>query len=216
MTAPALVEPGTLRIARTLTSTVSEGPGRRSAVWVQGCTIRCPGCFNPQLWTSRGGVVVDTVEFSETTLREALAAGVEGVTLLGGEPFEQAAPLALLGERFRAEGLSVMTFTGYEYDDLLTWSAERADIAALLDATDLLADGPFLADRLDSTRPWIGSTNQSLRPLTERYRNELAHDLPPDRVEVTIDPAGRIAVNGWADLDALDGLLDGLGTRARM
>ena len=187
-----------------MSATTAEGPGLRAAIWVQGCSIRCPGCFNPHLWTTRGGHIVDTVAWTAEFLCSAAEAGVEGITLLGGEPFEQAAPLAVVAHGARERGLSVMTFTGYDHPDLVEWSRDRDDIESLLTATDLLTDGPYLRDRVDTVRPWIGSTNQALRPLTERYRDLLG---APDRLEITVAPSGTVAVNGWADDDALDLLL---------
>lgn len=72
--------------------------------------------------------------------------------------------------------------------------------------------GPFLEDQLDHSRPWVGSRNQGIRALTSRYASDAddwsAH---PDRVEVTIGPDGSVALNGWADVDALDLLLTGVG-----
>jgi anaerobic ribonucleoside-triphosphate reductase activating protein len=210
---PRPVDADTLRITRILTATDAEGPGLRTAIWVQGCTIRCRGCFNPQMWAVAGGTIVPVREWSGSILDDAEAAGIEGITLLGGEPLEQAAPLARLAAATRARRVSVMTFTGYGYADLLDWSSTRPDIAELLADTDLLADGPFRADRIDHTRPWIGSTNQGLRALTERYRDVEFVTLP-DRVEVRIGADGAIAVNGWSDADALDRLLADLGSRA--
>ncbi|MFC9996854.1 4Fe-4S single cluster domain-containing protein [Nocardia sp. NPDC127526] len=195
-----------------LTATEAEGPGRRTAIWVQGCTIRCRGCFNPHMWAAAGGTVVQVAEWIPRVLDEAAGAGVEGITLLGGEPFEQAAPLARLAAAAQARGLSVMTFTGYEYADLTEWARRRRDIRDLLGRTDLLADGPFRADLLDRERPWVGSANQGLRALTERYRG-LECVTAPDRVEVRVGADGTIAVNGWSDVDALDALLADLGTR---
>jgi anaerobic ribonucleoside-triphosphate reductase activating protein len=209
--APPLVAADVLRVARTVACTEAEGPGRRSAVWVQGCTIRCPGCFNPHMWAAVGGTLVTVADWAPNLLAQAVEAQVEGVTLLGGEPFEQAAPLACLARAFRDAGLSVMTFTGYDYADLERWAADRPDIRALLDNTDLLADGPFLRDQVDRLRPWIGSTNQSLRPLTARYAEDLGRYR--DKGEVTVSVSGGVAVNGWADVEALDALLHDLGRR---
>jgi anaerobic ribonucleoside-triphosphate reductase activating protein len=212
--APPEVAPDTVRVARIVHGSDAEGPGRRTAVWVQGCTIRCPGCFNPHLWAS-GGPITDTDRFVDETLHRALATGAQGITLLGGEPFEQAAPLARVAEHFRAAGLSVMTFTGYTLSCLTHWADHRVDIAALLAATDLLADGPYLAERPERRRPWIGSTNQGLHDLTGRY-SELLTSITalPDRIEVRVGTDGTIAVNGWADTDALDAFLSCLGRRA--
>ncbi len=201
-----------MTVARLLPVTDAEGPGRRTALWVQGCSIRCPGCFNPHLWTNRGGSARPVTDLAEEILGSARATGVEGITLLGGEPFEQAAPLGELAVAVRSAGLSVMTFTGYLLADLRRWAAERADIAALLDATDLLADGPYLAERPERRRPWIGSENQGLHPLSDRYADRVDG---PDRVEVRVGADGSVAVNGWADLATLEHLLEDLGRRAR-
>ncbi|GAA3232376.1 4Fe-4S single cluster domain-containing protein [Dactylosporangium siamense] len=198
-------DPDRVAVARFLTSTRAEGPGDRTAVWVQGCTIHCAGCFNPHLWTFRGGRLTPAEELTA----QILAADTSGLTLLGGEPFDQAAALAKVAAAVQAAGRSVMTFTGYTTAQLdHAVATGRADVAALLAGTDLLVAGPYLADRLDLARPWVGSTNQEFVLLTDRFPH-LLDDLTatPDRVEVTVDPDGRVAVNGWADLDALDTLL---------
>jgi len=205
-----------LRWSRFLAATAAEGPGLRSALWVQGCSVHCPGCFNPQLWAEIGGRLENTADLADRFVADAVAAGVEGITLLGGEPFDQAAALASIAEAFRAAGLTVMTFSGYTLDSLTGWSAGRTDIARLLAATDLLIDGPYLQDRPDAIRPWLGSTNQGIRALTPAYAAEVARieqEGGLDRVEIRIRPDGRIDVNGWADDAALDALLHDLGPR---
>lgn len=213
--APPTVPAETIRYARFLAATDAEGPGRRAALWLQGCSIRCPGCFNPQLWAARGATVAGTAKLAAQLVSQALEAGSEGVTLLGGEPFEQAAASAVVAQAFRAAGLSVMTFTGYVQEDLHRWTADRPDIADLLAATDLLADGPYLAGLPERRRPWIGSTNQRLTALTDRYRPLLDRiGTQPDRLEIRVAPDGTIGVNGWAEADQLDALLAGLGRRA--
>ena len=172
-------------------------------MWVQGCTIRCDGCFNPQLWGSAGGTATSPRDLLELVLD----AGVEGVTLLGGEPFEQARELAEFAVLVRDRGMSVMTFTGHEREFLDAPDAPDG-AAELLAATDLLVDGPYRADSKDLVRPWVGSTNQGFHFLTERYRG-LADQLTmlPDRLEVRVTSTGEVAVNGWATVDRLDALL---------
>ena len=205
-----------LRWSRFLPATTAEGPGLRSALWVQGCSVRCPGCFNPHLWAETGGTVEDTVDLAARFVTDAVGAGVEGITLLGGEPFDQAAALAVIAEAFRAAGLTVMTFSGYTLDRLTEWSAGREDVARLLAATDLLIDGPYLRDSPDAVRPWLGSTNQGIRALTPAYADEVAvieRNGGRDRLEIRISRDGRIDVNGWADASALEELLHDLGPR---
>lgn len=206
-------DPDLVSVARFLASTRAEGPGERTAVWVQGCTIRCPGCFNPHMWSFRGGTPTGAAELTA----RILDCRTDGLTLLGGEPFDQAAALARVAAGVRAAGRSVMTFTGYTREELRRAVADgRADVAALLAATDLLVAGPFQADRIDRVRPWVGSTNQEFVLLTDRIAGSVAELTgAPDRLEVIVDAAGGIAVNGWADPDTLDALLDGLGGRVR-
>lgn len=218
---PGAGDPASLRWSRFLPATEAEGPGRRAALWVQGCAVRCPGCFNPHLWADRGARTDDPHERAAVWVDEARAAGSTGITLLGGEPFDQADAVATVAEVFRAAGLSVMTFTGYELPTLDAWAAEpdrvaRTGIRRLLDATDLLCDGPFLRAMPDARRPWIGSRNQGIHALTGRYAAEvraIAVGEVADRIEVRIGADGIVAVNGWADDDALAALFDDLGTR---
>ena len=76
----------TLRVGARVRATCAEGPGTRYALWLQGCSLRCPGCCNPQLFDPRGGeelpLALLAAEISD--VRDQ----IEGVTLLGGEPFE--------------------------------------------------------------------------------------------------------------------------------
>ncbi|WP_433049053.1 4Fe-4S single cluster domain-containing protein [Dactylosporangium sp. CS-033363] len=198
----------TLVVGRFLERTVAEGPGERTAIWVQGCTIRCRGCFNPHLWTFRGGTPTPTAE----VLHRVLEADTDGLTLLGGEPFDHAAPLAVIAAGVREAGRTVMTFSGYttaELDEAV--HSGRDDVAALLEATDLLVAGPYVAELVDRERPWAGSTNQEFVQRGDR----LPYSRTPDRLEITVAEDGLLSVNGWADDETLDALLYDLGRRQR-
>jgi anaerobic ribonucleoside-triphosphate reductase activating protein len=199
-------DPVAVQVGAIVPRTSAEGPGQRFAVWVQGCTIRCSGCFNPHLWGVRGGTATSV----EALVDQVLAADVEGVTLLGGEPFEQAPALARFAAEVRERGLSVMTFTGYDRERL-----EGADAPAgardLLNATDLLVDGLYDSARPDLARPWVGSTNQRFHFLTPRYRHvEGRLTSLSDTVEVRVGTDGWLTVNGWAEVNKLEQLLDGV------
>ncbi|MBI5070495.1 MAG: radical SAM protein [Deltaproteobacteria bacterium] len=152
-----------LRIAARLPDTEAEGPYLRYALWLQGCSLACPGCCNPEMLSPHGGTLVGV----EALLREIREApGIEGVTLLGGEPFEQAGPLALLAGGVRRAGLGVMAFSGYTLHELRA----RPGAAALLAEVDLLVDGRYRAAERSSRRRFVGSANQRLHFLTDRYR----------------------------------------------
>ncbi|MGD6978846.1 4Fe-4S single cluster domain-containing protein [Citricoccus sp. CH26A] len=204
-----------IRVGRVVPHTSAEGPGVRFAIWVQGCSIRCHGCFNPHLWSTSGGVTMSVDQLTDA----AIASGDEGITLLGGEPFEQAGPLGIIAQQVREAGLSVMTFTGYTLPRLRSRATSNQEIGRLLNATDLLVDGPYIASKPDHERPWVGSTNQQFHLLTDRYR-ALAENLPSetDRLEIRIAPDGLISVNGWAPTTTLEKLLaedfDPIGTNS--
>lgn len=191
-----------LRVHQFIPSTKVEGPGVRACIQVQGCPIHCPGCAVPFTWADNGGVEMDIDQLASRILG---GPAVEGITFLGGEPFYQARALAKLGSRLKEEGLSVMTFTGYLVEDL-QHSGNR-DYLDLLSVTDLLVDGPFQRDHLDTSRPWVGSSNQRYHFLTDRYlhlREKLTEI--PNRLEVRLSPDGRVKVNGLAEVCDLEDL----------
>lgn len=189
-----------LNIHQYIPVTKVEGPGIRACIQVQGCPIRCPGCAVPFTWSEHGGIARDVNELAESILSTA---EIEGVTFLGGEPFAQAQALAKLGRILRHEGLSVMTFTGYVYEDLV--AANNQHYSDLIAVTDLLIDGPFQKGNLDISRPWVGSSNQRYHFLTDRYlylQDKLMEI--PNRLEVRLGTDGRVKVNGLAELTDLE------------
>ena len=107
-----------LNIASRICCTEAEGPGRRAALWVQGCDKRCRGCCNPgylQL-TERDFVSASSVlDWLEKAHHEY---DLEGVTFLGGEPMLQAQGLSLVAQGAQSIGLSVMVFSGYTTSEL--------------------------------------------------------------------------------------------------
>src|SRR5205809_135380 len=101
-----------LQIAQIVPCTEAEGPGRRFAIWFQGCPLRCPGCCNPEFLPFKGG---EEQQFDRllNEIEEAQSLGIEGITLLGGEPFAHSAGAAILAREVHERGLSVMIFSGY-------------------------------------------------------------------------------------------------------
>ena len=188
-----------LRVACRVEVTEAEGPGTRFALWVQGCSIRCPGCCNPRMLDPGAGEAVSPAELVRAVAE--VRHRIEGVTLQGGEPFEQAAPLAEAARAVRALGLSVMVFSGYTLEELC--AARDAGVAALLAHTDLLVDGRFDGEKPERERRWVGSSNQRFHFLTGRYRRgiERIHPGEPEAtVELRIGTDGRVRMNGWPEL----------------
>lgn len=136
---------------------IVDGPGFRYTVFVQGCHSRCPGCHNPQLQDFSGGRKTPIGELLHDIKANPL---LDGLTLSGGDPFTQAASCAALAESVRALGLSVITFTGYLWEDLL--DAGREDWLRLIEASDIIVDGPFIMALRDIDLHFRGSANQRL------------------------------------------------------
>ncbi len=165
-----------LRIFGLASDSIVDGPGLRFGVFVQGCSHACPGCHNPESHDSAAGDATTVDAVMEAILANRL---VTGVTLSGGEPFEQAAACAEIGRRCREAGLDVWTYTGYTYEKLLETALAAAPVAAslgrpqldpagvrdLLAVTDVLVDGPFVESLKALGLSWRGSSNQRVIDL---------------------------------------------------
>ena len=145
-----------------INESIVNGPGFRFVLFTQGCPHACPGCHNPQTHSPFGGTLVDSEDILQAIRQNPL---LSGITFSGGEPFMQAGPLADLAARLHAMGKTVVTYSGYTYEQLLAKSRNNCDIRQLLEETDCLIDGPFLIDRISPTLPFRGSDNQKLRYL---------------------------------------------------
>mgnify|MGYP000936656528 CR=1 FL=1 len=109
-----------LQVAQIVPCTEAEGPGKRFALWFQGCPLRCPGCCNPEYLPFKGGTTRAVDEIANEIRESREQTGIEGITLLGGEPFAHAEPAAALAAEARNLGLSVMVFSGYTIEHLRT------------------------------------------------------------------------------------------------
>lgn len=169
----------------------------RLALWVQGCTIRCPGCCNPEMFAQRGGTEM-TVE--QVLARFDAAAANEGVSILGGEPFEQAAEVAAFARGVRARGKTVMVYSGYRIAELRAQAAANPAVTELIDSTDLLVDGRYDRELPEPPPPigrrWLGSTNQVMHFLTSAYSAEDERMRDANTVEIHWRD-GKLVVNGW-------------------
>ena len=187
------------------------GPGRRIGLWLQGCSIHCPGCVSQDTWpkdSSRRIAVADLVAWC----RKVSAGTPDGITISGGEPFDQPAGLrallASLAAWRREKGLDfdILCYSGYPLRKL---EKEHGKILALLDA---LIPEPYV-DHLPQGHVWRGSANQPLVPLSARGRERYADrvDAPASgdrRMQATVE-GGRvwmIGIPGRGDMAAVEAL----------
>lgn len=181
-----------LNVGAWMERSVANGPGERFVLWLQGCPLRCPGCFNPEFLPF---VPRHRLEVGELAGKILAVTGLEGVTYTGGEPMVQARGLALLSQRLRDAGLTVVCYTGYTLEEL----EARADfwIQRLLLTVDILIDGPFLVEQAASL-PWRGSRNQRVHFLTDTYRHLAGWmERRPAEVEFSVGAEGFAATGTW-------------------
>lgn len=189
-----MLEEIALSVAQIVPCTEAEGPGRRFALWFQGCPLRCPGCCNPEMLPFEGGQAVSL----DGVLQQIIAAkdrdGIEGITLLGGEPLAHAAGAAPLARHVHNLGLSVMIFTGYTLEEARAL-ADPA-VVELIGLTDLLVDGRYVRELPESERRWIGSSNQRIHFLTDRYSAADPCWRKPNTLEIRLE-GNEVKINGF-------------------
>ena len=166
----------------------SNGPGSRAVIWVQGCSLGCPGCFNPETQSSKKGRLVNTDQLFERIIK--LGHTIEGITVGGGEPLQQMRPLLTLLRRVRKKtNLSVLLFTGYSWEKI----EEMKEAPELLHCVDILIAGCY--DRVKKVgRNLLGSANQTLHFLSGRYTKKDLKKTPSSEVIITRE--GKVIMTG--------------------
>lgn len=142
------------------------GPGKRFALWLQGCCAECPGCVAPEFCPFDGGRLISIETLAEKMIADE---DTEGITVSGGEPFLQADKLcALLGiVKSARPDTSVIIYSGFTYQQLRE-SGDK-NIAMILDSyVDVLIDGRYI-EELNDNRGLRGSSNQQVIFLTDKY-----------------------------------------------
>lgn len=206
----------TVRIASVRYPVTVLGPGTRLGIWFQGCHIGCKGCISLDTWDPAAVVPTTTDELIDRAAR--LSDGrITGITISGGEPFEQSEALASLvaGLRraFRStpQPIDILCYSGFPLRTL-----ERTG-ASILEMLDAIIAAPFRVD-VPTDLPWLGSGNQRLVLLTplaeERYRR-LNHVERSVQLDVG---GGRLEVIGIprnGDLERVEQRLAAAGINVR-
>ena len=135
-----------------------DGEGVRCSLYVAGCLFKCDGCFNEQAWSFRCGEPYSRA-LEDRVMADLAHPGVQGLSLLGGEPFLNTQVCLAVVRRMRAElpGKDVWCWSGYTFEELVADSEDKRELLALV---DVLVDGPFEEARRDLTLAFRGSTNQ--------------------------------------------------------
>ena len=164
------------------------GPGKRLVVFFQGCGRGCPGCFNPDTHDEDVRIIKTPQEIFDGYLKK----GVEGVTVSGGEPFEQAAGLTeLLRLAVTAHGLTTVVYTGFTIEEI----QKNPRLAGPLKYINVLVDGPFDETKKEPTLLGRGSMNQRLNFLDDTYT--IKDFYMPAKAELIISSEGVVTGTGF-------------------
>lgn len=194
-----------LRVHSLLESSKANGPGHRAVIWLQGCSLRCAGCWNPATHARSGGSDFTADELIAWLLSVHSRSEISGITISGGEPLEQAPGLVQLLDDLqrRLPGFSIGLFSGYSEAELTrgsylclpstTVEAKRRLWAQIRQTLDFAVLGRYNA-LARTNEPLITSKTQRLYLYSDRY---LLADFKPQVVEVTIDGQGLTQVTGF-------------------
>lgn len=154
---------------------IANGTGCRTVLFVSGCRNHCKDCFQPHTWSFNYGAPFDDA-IQQEIIESLKPAYIQGLTLLGGEPFEPENQEALLPFVKKVRELypnkDIWAFTGYIYDkDLIAGGRKHCDATdELLSMLDVLVDGPFIAEEKDLMLKFRGSRNQRVLNIKETLR----------------------------------------------
>ncbi|SHK54953.1 anaerobic ribonucleoside-triphosphate reductase activating protein [Tepidibacter formicigenes] len=150
-----------IRLASPLTiDSIVDGPGLRTVIWAQGCNHKCKGCHNPSTHDFSGGFKVDVKDIIDEIKKLKLQ---RGITLSGGEPFEQPDPLIKICKEAKKLGLDIWAYSGYTFEQLIdTKNPRYFKWKSLLENIDTLVDGKFIESKKSLLLKFRGSSNQRI------------------------------------------------------
>jgi len=181
-----------IKINNIIKKSKTNGPDTRYTIWVQGCTLQCPGCINTDTWDKNLGY---WVTFDEL-LKDIEQTKSDGITITGGEPLQQYETIYEFLKIVFPE-YNIFLTSGYSFEKI------KKDKNKILNVVDILCSGPFIQAQIDTTKSWRGSKNQLISFLTERGE-QFKNYIPEWRTEIRIDKnSGNSQITGFTDVDNL-------------
>ena len=165
-----------MHIGEILTADTANGTGIRLSIFVSGCTNHCKGCFQPQTWDFEYGKLY-TERIEKFILEELSKNYYDGLTILGGEPFEISNQRVLVDliRKIKAEmsEKNIWIYTGFTYDkDLIEGGCRYIECTdEILDSIDILVDGRFVEELKNIRLNFRGSSNQRIIDMKATRKN---------------------------------------------
>ncbi len=180
------------------------GPGRRLALWVQGCSLKCKGCVNPELWPKSKGSKINLEQLAAEILK--ISPNCEGITITGGEPFEQYPQLIAFCSYLKLKSnINILVFSGYTIDQLLKYFPDKL----FLNCINHLVDGPYLHD-MNVKNSLRGSSNQNFYTFESGKINQSGTVANNNKWSVNLDEDNHVFMAGIPGKDDLQNLMASL------
>lgn len=191
----------TINVAEILPNSRIYGPGKRFVIWVQGCALHCHGCWNTGMWS------FDTKQvYSITALFDFIKEqdDIEGITILGGEPLHQSTALLTLVKLLKADGYTIMLYTGFEKDEIKNEISKD-----LVSHSDIVVFGRYIEDLRSIFLKWRGSSNQKIW-INEQSPYKHFHDKINEKIneiEIHVKDDGVVTIAGYPENELFAGVL---------
>ncbi len=178
----------------------TNGPGRRIVIWTQGCTLNCDGCFNQEQLIHEANKLFDIKELFEILIGLLIKYNCEGVTISGGEPFQQAKAVLELGKLVKQKGYSLVIFSGYTYKQLK--ESKNHEVRELLKLGDIMILGRYNRNNTEE-RTWFNNKDKKIIYNSDQYIN-YSFDVNPN-IEFTIIE-DTMLISGFPDRQTFEEL----------
>ena len=158
-------------IARILCPILSLGPGKRLVIWTKGCSKNCPDCISPEMASFDESCYVPVEDIYGIVEKIYNSEGFDGVTISGGDPFEQLDELLLLLKKIRKFTNDILVYTGYIWSDF----EEKIDSATkcgLIKNIGVLIDGPYIKEQNFDNLTLRGSANQNIIFFDQKLKKQ--------------------------------------------
>lgn len=166
------------------------GPGKRLLIFLQGCSLHCKGCVNKHLWEFKNDKLISANEILDICEKEK----VEGITLHGGEPLDQAKDLLEVIKTLKEKKYTVILFTGYNKKEI------KSNALAVWKLADIVISGRFIVSKQNFYLQFRGSTNQRVITHKGKYKNYKVKDGKTVSI-LSIDRSGNLNIKGFYSND---------------
>ena len=167
-------------VARILSPVHSLGPGERVCIWTQGCNKRCIGCISPELQPFSGNDISEET-FANIIIQVARKGNCKGITISGGDPFEQAKSLLKLLKLLRNEFDDILVYTGFELADI-QGDLVGTESKMCLEYLDVLIDGKYIDELNFNNCVLRGSSNQKIHFINKELAPLYAEYMKQGRI----------------------------------